>query len=74
MRRCYVTTLVSFLFCVHAGVSLYSQETEKEYFALPAFKMLSLPQGWFDTTPVYKEPHLLFYSQEVPYTCSACHE
>ncbi len=59
MTRFYFSVLVSFLFCLLTVNSSYGLETEEEYFTLPAFKMLALPEGWFDTTPVYKEPHLL---------------
>ena len=73
INRFYLSVLVSFLFCLLTVNSFYGLETEEEYFTLPAFKMLALPEGWFDTTPVYKEPHLLFYTQEFTYTCSTCH-
>ena len=74
MKSFYCSVLVSFLLYMVTLQSLYGLETEEDYFNLPSFQMLSLPEGWFDTTPVYKEPHLLFYTQEFTYACSSCHE
>ncbi len=51
----------------------YCQEPYTEHEILPAFKILDLPKTWSDKTPVYKEPKLLFYTQEFTYKCSKCH-
>ena len=66
-----VLTFVLFFFFLEPLFGL--EEQERDYNTLPAFQLLSLPQGWFDTTPIYGEPKLLFYSQELTYSCTECH-
>ena len=74
MKRSYFSILIFILFGLLDLQRLYALEADLDYADLPAFKMLSLPKSWFDTTPVYKEPKLLFYTQEFSQACSECHE
>jgi len=73
VKTSYCITVFSCLFCIFYLDPIFALEEERDYNTLQAFKMLSLPQSWFDTTPVYGEPQLLFYTQEFTYTCSECH-
>jgi hypothetical protein len=73
MKRSYYSIVLLFVLYMLGIQPVYAQETDTDYNNLPAFKMLSLPESWFDTTPVYKEPKLLFYSQEFTQKCSECH-
>jgi hypothetical protein len=73
MKVSYILLSLStalYLICVQPADSM---ESDIDYSNLSAFKILSLPKSWFDTTPVYKEPKLLFYTQEFTQTCSECH-
>jgi len=74
MKRSYFSILIFIILGLLDLQRLYALEADLDYADLPAFKMLSLPKSWFDTTPVYKEPKLLFYTQEFSQTCSECHE
>ena len=67
VKTSYFITVLSCIVCLCYLEPLFALEEERDYNTLPAFKMLSLPQSWFDTTPVYGEPQLLFYTQEFGY-------
>lgn len=74
MKHSYFSILLFFILCMIDIQTVYALEEDADYANLPAFKILSLPKSWFDTTPVYKEPKLLFYTQEFTQTCSECHQ
>ena len=78
MKRSYLIILFIIVLCMLDLQRVYALDTDTaantDYLDIPAFKILSSPKSWFDTTPVYKDPKLLFYTQEFTYTCTKCHE
>jgi hypothetical protein len=74
MKKAYFIILILFVLCMLDLQLVHATDTDTDYADLPAFKILSSPKSWFDTTPVYKDPKLLFYTQEFTYTCTKCHE
>ena len=74
MKKSYFIKLILFVICMLDLQLVNGTDTDTDYVDLPPFQILSSPESWFDTTPVYKDPKLLFYTQEFTYTCTKCHE
>ena len=74
MKKSHFITLIFLVFLMLDLERVYATDIDTDYVNLPAFKILSPPKSWFDTTPIYREPKLLFYTQEFTYTCTECHE